>query len=172
VLALFRFISAIYLWCRHKGKLLWCDKVLYCELVHILLHELWQWSSVTQLLEFVIAVFHWCNTILRCEVHMAVAVKNAVAWVMISYSYSSSGLETEIMAMGICCSDHATPSIRKSCHKTLPKSGSHSVSIVHSLTKATEFVCLFVCCCFLWSIGHLWHGLFSLQFLNLTNSWF
>jgi hypothetical protein len=41
--------------------------------------------------------------------------------------------------MGIHCADHATPYIHKKLALTSPTSGSRSVGIVRSLTKATEF---------------------------------
>jgi hypothetical protein len=48
---------------------------------------------------------------------------------------SGSGLESREYDRA----DHATPSIRKKLALTLPTSGGHSVGIVRSRTKATEF---------------------------------
>jgi hypothetical protein len=59
---------------------------------------------------------------------------------------SGSGLENKNTAVGICCADHATPSIRKKLALASPTSGGRSVDIVRPRTKTTEFV-LF---CFLW----------------------
>jgi hypothetical protein len=42
--------------------------------------------------------------------------------------------------VGIRCSDHAAPSIRKKLALTSPTSGCLSVGTVRSRTKATEFV--------------------------------
>jgi hypothetical protein len=53
---------------------------------------------------------------------------------------SSSNLETENTAMGICCAD---PISTKVCTIS-STSGGLSVSIVHSRTKAMGFVVLFV----------------------------
>jgi hypothetical protein len=47
--------------------------------------------------------------------------------------------KTENTAVGICCADHAKPSILKSS----PTSGGRSIGIVHSQTKATNFFFLF-----------------------------
>jgi hypothetical protein len=41
--------------------------------------------------------------------------------------------------MGIRCTDHATPSIRKKLALTSPTSGGRSVGVVRLRTKATEF---------------------------------
>jgi hypothetical protein len=41
-----------------------------------------------------------------------------------------------LIAMGICCTDHATPSICKKLALTSPTSGGHSVGIVRLRTKS------------------------------------
>jgi hypothetical protein len=48
------------------------------------------------------------------------------------------------MAVGIRCADYATPSNLQKLALTSPTSGGHSVSIVRSRTKATEFEFLFI----------------------------
>jgi hypothetical protein len=57
-----------------------------------------------------------------------------------------SGIEIENTAMGIGCADHASPLSPQKLALTSPSSGSLSVGIVRSRTKATEFVFLFVNC--------------------------
>jgi hypothetical protein len=48
--------------------------------------------------------------------------------------------KTEITAVGIRCSDHATPSFHEKLALTSLTSGGRSVGIIRSRTKATEFV--------------------------------
>jgi hypothetical protein len=50
--------------------------------------------------------------------------------------------KTEITVVGICCADHATPSILKKLAPTSPTSGSRLVGIVHSWTKGMELLLL------------------------------
>jgi hypothetical protein len=54
--------------------------------------------------------------------------------------------KTEIKAVGISCANHVTPLYPQKLALTSPTGGSRSVGMVRSRTKATEFVCLFVCC--------------------------
>jgi hypothetical protein len=51
-----------------------------------------------------------------------------------------------LMAVGIRCADHVTPSARKSWHY-FADSGGRSVGIVRLRTKATEFFFLFISQC-------------------------
>jgi hypothetical protein len=51
---------------------------------------------------------------------------------------SGSGQKTENTAVGILCSDHTTPSIRKSRHYLRRKA---VIDIVRSRTKVTELYC-------------------------------
>jgi hypothetical protein len=46
--------------------------------------------------------------------------------------------KSRLTALGICCADHATPSIRKRWHLTLPTCRGRSVGIVLLRSKATE----------------------------------
>jgi hypothetical protein len=55
---------------------------------------------------------------------------------LLEWKNSRSGSrKSRLLAVGIRCADHATPSIRKSW----PTSGGRSVGIVRLLTRATEF---------------------------------
>jgi hypothetical protein len=55
---------------------------------------------------------------------------------------NGSGLETEIMAVGIRRADHATLLYQQKLTLTSPTSGGRSVGIVRSRTKATELLLL------------------------------
>jgi hypothetical protein len=57
---------------------------------------------------------------------------------------SDSGLETEIMAVGILRADHATPLYPQKLALTSPINGGRSVRIARSRTKATELLLLLV----------------------------
>jgi hypothetical protein len=52
---------------------------------------------------------------------------------------NSSGSGLENTAVLIRCADHATPSLRKKLALNSPTSGGHSVNVLRSRTKATEF---------------------------------
>jgi hypothetical protein len=54
---------------------------------------------------------------------------------------SSSGLKTEITAVGILCADHATSLYLQNLVLTSPTNGSRSVGIARSRTQATESIC-------------------------------
>jgi hypothetical protein len=56
-----------------------------------------------------------------------------------SYEVSNRSRKPRLMAVGIRCADHATPSTRKKLTLTSPTSGGRSVGIVRLRTKATEF---------------------------------
>jgi hypothetical protein len=52
--------------------------------------------------------------------------------------------KTELTTGGICCADHATPSIRKKLALTSPTSGGRSVGIVRLRTEGHGVILLFV----------------------------
>jgi hypothetical protein len=54
-------------------------------------------------------------------------------------SSGSGSRKSRLTAVGIRCTDHATPSIRKKLALTSPTSGGRLVGIVRLRTKATEF---------------------------------
>jgi hypothetical protein len=53
---------------------------------------------------------------------------------------AASAYKTEIKAVGIRCTDHATPLYPQKLELTSPTSGGRSVGIVRWRTQATEFV--------------------------------
>jgi hypothetical protein len=59
------------------------------------------------------------------------------------YISNSGSRKSRLTAVGICCADHATPSIRKMLALTSPTCGDRSVGLVRLRTEATEFCSLY-----------------------------
>jgi hypothetical protein len=79
---------------------------------------------------------------------------------------SGSSLETEITAIGICHTDHATLLYPQNLVLTLPTSGGRLISIVHSRTKAIELLLLFEIKMFIYHIGINFGSFFDDQRLS------